>query len=330
MVALPIPELRGLIVRRLGQMYSPAASERMAEIILFGDLIGRPTHGIARILPGTRGAMDEPGGEQMTVSRLGPASASVEGRPGMLVADVATDLVIELADRTPAVVTTRGSISTSGSLTYYLERLADAGIVGMVVTNTVAIVTVPGGKGPVLGTNPIAFGIPSTGLPFIFDMGTSAVTGGDVLGAIARGEALPPDVALDADGSPTTDPDDVFGGGGLLPFGGHKGLGLSMFVEMLAGVLAGASAAPSVDDDGAGGWGHVFVGIPLAAVGDPDEVRARTDAMISRLLAHPTADGAAVRIPGHRSLGRRDAARASGMVDVDESTLARLRELVGS
>ena len=328
MVALPIAELRTLIVRRLGQMYSPGTSERMAEIILFGDLIGRPTHGIARILPGTRGAMDEPGGERVTVERSGPSSATVDGRPGMLVADTATDLLIELASETPAVVTTRGSISTSGSLTWYLERLTAAGIAGIVATNTVAIVTVPGGKGPVLGTNPIAFGIPSTGLPFIFDMGTSAITGGDVLGAIARDEQLPPGVALDADGSATTDPRAVFGGGGLLPFGGHKGLGLSMVVEMLAGVLAGASAAPSLDDEGAGGWGHVFIGVPLAALGDPDEIRARADAVMSRFLSHPTAEGTEVRIPGHRSLARRDAAVAAGLVEVDDTTLASLRELV--
>jgi delta1-piperideine-2-carboxylate reductase len=106
----------------------------------------------------------------------------------------------------------------------------------------------------------------------------------------------------------------VLGGGALLPFGGHKGLGLSLTVEILNKALTGASGDP-------GDWGHVFVAFSASLLGDEVDVRRRAQAEVERLEA------AGTRIPGHHTLRSRDEALRRGWVDVDDDVF---RKVVGS
>ncbi|MFP5333307.1 MAG: Ldh family oxidoreductase [Acidimicrobiia bacterium] len=321
-VTIAIAELRRLIVARLAQRFSLDEAERMADVVLFGELAGRPSHGISRILPGRHGATDEPPGPKPKIERIGPTAARIHGSPGMLVASLATDVTIELAGGAGmAVVTTVGSKSTSGSLTYYVEQLTNAGLIGIVTANTLSFIAPPGGSQRTLGTNPIAIGVPTTGLPFVYDVGTAAISFGELAAARGGGLPIPSGVAVDRTGATTTDPAAVMDGGALMAFGGHKGFGLAMAVELLNGVLAGATAVGVTPEDP---WGHVFIGISLASLGDPAEMRVRAQEIVDQLAA---TDG--VRIPGHRSLATRDASLARGTVDVDAAALEELRVLVG-
>jgi delta1-piperideine-2-carboxylate reductase len=163
----------------------------------------------------------------------------------------------------------------------------------------------------------MVFGIPTAEAPFVLDMATSAVTGGDVLTAASNEADLAPGIAVDARGEPTTDPLDVLrGGGAVLPFGGHKGLGLALTVEILNRALTGATGDP-------GDWGHVFVVFSLGLLGDEDAVRARAQAEVERLRE------AGARIPGHQTLANRDAALERGWVEIDDEVFSRLEESVG-
>ena len=317
-----IPQLRALIVRRLSQKYSPEDAELMADSVLFGDLCGRASHGMARILPGSYGAMDEDVTSVPVIERTGPQSARITGGPGILVASMATKLVGELAEQHGmAVVTTTGSHSTSGSLTYYVEQLTNRDLVALVTTNTMSFITPRGGKQRMLGTNPLAVGIPTQSHPFVADLSTAAITGGEVVNAATAGAPLPEDVAVDADGNTTTDPAAVLDGGALLPFGGHKGLGLSMMVQLLSGVLAGSSDLPIGPQDD---WSHFFLAISLATFGDASSLKESAQSAIDAIRSTETQDGSEVRIPGHQSLARRDAALEKGVVDVEEDHLRQL------
>ena len=327
MRTIEISELRRLTLARLRQRFSKEASERMAEVILFGELSGRASHGIQRLLPGSYGPLDEEPGPAPTIERPRHNSARVHGRPGMLVASIACDLAIDLAsDSGMSAVTARGSRSTSGSLNYFVERMTEAGMVAMISANTLAFVTPHGGKGRLLGTNPLAMGVPSSGRPFIIDMATSASNVGEVMAAAAAGTTLSPGIAVDSSGNETRSPSDVLDGGALLPFGGHKGLGLAMMIELMNGVLAGAGAAPTGSSDG---WGHVFVAMSLEAFGDPDELRQRAQEIIERFESAPTVDERPPRIPGRASLDRRDQALVRGTVEVDDEAFDQLVSLVG-
>lgn len=316
MVRVEIETLRSAILQCLASRFSPENATRICDVALFGEMAGRTSHGILRILAGSYGVFDEEPGPSPDVVIAGPSAARVEGRPGMLVAALGAEVAERLATETGfAVVTTRGSRSTSGSLTYFVEKLTNAGLVGFVSAGTVNFVTTPGGSDRVLGTNPFAFGIPAKGRPLILDMATSAISGGDVLTARAEGLDLPPEVAVDSSGVPTIDPLDVLRGGALLPFGGHKGLGLSIMIEVLNTALTGAQGDP-VD------WGHLYVAFSLSMLGDENVIRQKAEDQLDRLR------GIGTRIPGHSSLSNRDEALRRGWVEVDDDAYSRLIELV--
>jgi LDH2 family malate/lactate/ureidoglycolate dehydrogenase len=115
------------------------------------------------------------------------------------------------------------------------------GMIGIAMSNVAPNMVAPGGSKPVTGNNPIAVAVPTFGeFPFVFDISLSAVSGGKILVAAKNGEQIPLGWATDRQGHPTTDPNVGFKGF-LLPMGGHKGLGLSLLVDILCGVITGGS-----------------------------------------------------------------------------------------
>jgi LDH2 family malate/lactate/ureidoglycolate dehydrogenase len=129
---------------------------------------------------------------------------------------------------------------------YYAQQAARAGMIGLALSNSFPKVTAHGGIAPVLGTNPFAFAAPRrNGHSLLLDMATSSLAGSTVRERIETGEPLPPGLAADASGNPITDPGNV-ASGALLPFGGPKGYGLALFVELLSGVITGAGVSHGV------------------------------------------------------------------------------------
>ena len=122
------------------------------------------------------------------------------------------------------------------------------GVIGIALANSPEFVAAaPGGKA-CFGTNPIAFGIPSSSGPLCFDMATSAIALFGVLTSKAKGEPLPPNVAYGKDGGWTTDAAEALEGGAIATFGGHKGAGLSLCVELLAGAIEHGRGHVDPDD----------------------------------------------------------------------------------
>ena len=130
---------------------------------------------------------------------------------------------------------------TCTSLGYFTEQIANAGYIGIGLTNASAVVSPPGGTKPVLGTNPIAMAIPAKngGVKFQFDQSTSAIALGKITMAAAAGETIPLGWAIDSDGNPTTDPKAALKGS-LVSTGGYKGYGFGLMAEVLAAALTGS------------------------------------------------------------------------------------------
>jgi delta1-piperideine-2-carboxylate reductase len=146
-----------------------------------------------------------------------------------------------------------------------------------------------------------------------FDMATSAIALFGVLSAKAKGEALPPEVAYGKDGTWTTDAAQVLDGGAIATFGGHKGMGLSLTVELLAGALSGAAVLGEVESKrSAKSWGHTFIGIRPDALTDDFPRKA------SSILQAVSASGDTVRIPGDRSARTAAARREIGVMPIPE------------
>ncbi len=130
----------------------------------------------------------------------------------------------------------------TGMLSYYAEMAAARGLVSITASNASPWVAPHGATEGRLGTNPICFGFPSADDPVIFDIGTSAIIHAEVTLARRLGNDLPENVAFDRDGLPTRDPAAALAGA-FAAWGGHKGSGLGIAVQLL-GILAGSPPIP--------------------------------------------------------------------------------------
>ena len=233
--------------------------------------------------------------------------------PGMLAAVTAVDLAIKKTKQNPiAIVSAFNTSTSSGQLAFYVERIANAGRIGIALANSPEFVAAGAGAKPTFGTNPLAVGIPQKDKdPFIFDMATSAVALFGVLSAKAKNEPLPDMVAYGKDGSWTKDASEVLDGGAIATFGGHKGAGLSLCVELLAGALSGAAVLGQCESKrSAKNWGHTFIAIdPNALV---DDFESRTASIIDTVKI----SGPDVRIPGERSAETARLRRSSGEMPI--------------
>ena len=215
-------------------------AQLQAEIMTAAELCGN-NQGLVKMFQPALMA-PTPGASKPTVERETATSAVVNANqsPGMLAAIRAADLAISKVESAGpiAIVAAHNTSTSSGQLAFYVERMAKQGVIGIALANSPEFVAAaPGGKA-CFGTNPIAFGIPSSSGPLCFDMATSAIALFGVLTSKAKGEPLPPNVAYGKDGGWTTDAAEALEGGAIATFGGHKGAGLSLCVELLAGALA--------------------------------------------------------------------------------------------
>ena len=207
----------------------------------------------------------------------------------------------------------------SGRSAYYVEMIAKADLVGIHTAGSGRAVAPPGGKRPALGTNPFAFGLPSTRGPIVFDMGTSAFMGTDLVYRERMGQRLPKGVAIDEEGQPTCDPTRARAGA-LLPFGGYKGFGLAFVVQAL-GLLAGPAPDPDSDD------GYLFLVFKPDLLAGLDGFKQQLSALIDRIKATPRQSGVSeIRMPGERAIRSREKGLREG-IEVDRlvyEALARL------
>jgi len=197
----------------------------------------------------------------------------------------------------------------SGRNAYYVEMIANANLIGIHTAGSARTVAPPGGTRPALGTNPIAFGLPSSRGPIVFDMGTSAFMGTDLAYRERMGQMLPEGVAIDSEGQPTRNPT-LARAGALLPFGGYKGFGLALIVQAF-GLLAGSVLDPDKDD------GYLFVVFKPDLLADLDDFKQQVAELIERVKATPRQDEALeIRIPGERAFRSRERASREG-IEID-------------
>ena len=207
----------------------------------------------------------------------------------------------------------------SGRSAYYMEMIANADLVGMHTAASARSVAPFGGARAALGTNPIAFGMPSSRGPVVLDMGTSAFMGTELAYRERLGQLLPDGVAVDAEGHPTRDPAKARLGA-LLPFGGYKGFGLAFIVQAL-GVLAGSALDPDKDD------GYLFVVIKPELLIDPDDFKMQISSLVDRIKATPCQPGVSeIRIPGERAFRSREQALRDG-IEIDRVVYEALKSL---
>ncbi|MEQ8287601.1 Ldh family oxidoreductase [Thalassospira sp.] len=214
----------------------------------------------------------------------------------------------------------------AGVMGLTVERLAQQGLAAMMFANAPAAMAAWGGRRPMFGTNPIAFGVPvgTAGDPIIIDLALSKVARGKIMAAKQKGVAIPDDWAFDPDGNPTTDPVKALDGT-MVPAGGVKGAALAMMVELLAAGLTGAQfghqSSSLFDDKGKPpALGQMIIAIDPAASGGPGVSEHLAE------IANELAAEEGVRLPGRRGKLARLAAEADG-IEVEDDVIAAIEEI---
>ena len=330
-------ELSALAVAALrGRGLALPDAEAAARVFVLADLFGLSTHGVSRI---PQYAARMPCGidpaARPAATRVAPGLVLLDGGNGVgpLVGMRALDAALDAAREVGiAACFVRGS-NHFGPIMPYVWIAAEQGFASLVMTNATTTIAPWGGRDTRLGNNPLGIGVPGCegADPVILDMAMSVAARAKIRSALARGEALPEGWAADADGRPTTDPAAALKGF-LLPVGGHKGYGLAIMVDMLAGLLSGAAYltrvsswvdAPEAPQD----LGHMFVVLNVSRLAAPEALSAKLKDFAAIIHDTPPADPAnPVRLPGEREIALLRRQRAEG-VRVAQADLDAMKAL---
>ncbi|OQV03815.1 hypothetical protein CLAIMM_08809 [Cladophialophora immunda] len=296
--------------------------------IMDAQLRGYGPTGLARVLTIAERVREKlVGSADMVVTRERPASAQLDahGAIGYLAAHRATELAISKAKAGGVGVVGVSDTFYAGMLSYYAEMCTRQDLVALVTASAGPWVAPEGSSTPRFGTNPLCIAFPSaSNQPVIWDIGTSKIIHAQVKLAQLMGEELPEGTAFDADGHPTRDPFRAFDGGAMAVWGGHKGSGLAIAIQLL-GALAGAPAHTGTHD----GWGVLVIAMdpemfrPLADF--KREVAAYSDTIRA---SRPLEGNGPIRMPFDRSWESRERTREGGVVEVDRSVLEGLQKLI--
>ncbi len=256
-----------------------------------------------------------------------PVSASLDGgdQVGYLVGRRATELAIDKARTTGLAVAGAHETWYTGMFSYYLELITKAGFAGMIAGSGPQRVAPEGGTQARFGTNPIAFGFPTTSTPVIWDIGTAGVMSGEVTLRMRLGEKLPEGLAFDQRGAPTRDPATAFEGA-FAVWGGHKGSGLAMAVQLL-GMMCGAAAAPS----GLRDCGFFVLVVDPGLLSSAEDYRQRVaDYADSLRETRPVDPSRPVRVPFERSAAERARRLAADAIEVPDQVYEALVQISGA
>jgi len=322
---ISIADATDLAVRALTRAgMHPHAARIVADHLVDANLCGHEFSSLPRVLAIADELRKRPPPGEIRVVREDRCSAVIDGGDNVayVVSIAAIDKALEICRKNGVAVVTANNTWFSGRCAYYVERAARQGFVALHTTNVTARVAPHGGIDRLMGTNPLAIAFPGEDDPIVIDIGTSATSWGDVLLAREKGELLPAGVAVDARGRPTVDPGAALEGA-FLPWGGHRGSGLSLAIQLL-GILAGS--APVIRD--VGGFGLFFLVIDPETLIPGGQFKARASELRRAVAAsRPVEAGTGVRVPGDGSLLRRKEALAAGVVTVDERIYQRILAL---
>ena len=259
-------------------------------------------------------AADEKTGKARTPVKIvheTPVSALLDGgnNVGYIAAYRAAEVAIQKARAAGMASVGAYNSYYSGRNAYFVEKIVREGLVAFHACGAHPFVLPPGGARPMLGTNPICFGFPSDDGPVVFDIGTASLMHGEVSLHARLNEPLPEGVGFDADGKPSRDAAAVLKGG-VAPFGGHKGYGLSFSVQAL-GLLAGAALAHGQVRD----YGFLFWVVNPEVMLPGGQFKSQMSEYVRQMKATPRQPGVEeIRIPSERAYRERELRRKEGIV----------------
>jgi LDH2 family malate/lactate/ureidoglycolate dehydrogenase len=309
-----IEDLRYCLIAAFERLELPREdAEQVAAVLLDAELRGHESHGVhllgfladayrgggmnprprIRVLRETEGALLLDGNRSHVVGAVRAMRWCIERareRKGMAVAGVRNSQLI-----VPG---------------FYTRMAAEAGLIGFACANAIPMVAPPGGRTPTFGSNPFAYAIPAGRYPpVVLDMATTTGAAFKVRLAAQRNRPVPEGTILDREGRPTTAPNEFVRGGLMAPLGSpvapHKGFGLALVFDALAGVLTGATFARNFASEPATAGNATFWALDVEAFLPREEFLARMEAQIDQVKSGERLAGVdELSVPGERSYRR--------------------------
>lgn len=306
-------------------------AENIADNLVMANLRGVDSHGIIRIPYYADGLRKDfvRAGSDIQVVEESPSITMLDGGKGLgiPVATKATDLAIEKARATGVGVVGVRNLGHVGMLAYYMKKTIRHGFIGFACVNAPAVMIPWGGVENMFGTNPLCVGFPmDEGNSIILDMATSGMARFKIMVAALRDKAIPEGVALDKQGQPTTSPQEALEGF-LLPFGGYKGYGLVLAIEVLTSALLGALQSKDIELHASTQGGFFISVIDISRFRDYAEYQKDVLHLVGNVKSSPLADGfTEIFVPGE--IEEREAERRTrDGIPVEDTTWQELIKL---
>jgi L-2-hydroxycarboxylate dehydrogenase (NAD+) len=313
--------------------YSREDSQIIAGVILEADLRGIESHGVQRLnfyYQGIKQAKIKVNG-QIEIVHETPVSAVIDAHEvaGQLSGYKAMQLAIQKAKDTGFGMVVARNANHYGIAGYYPIMAIKERLLGLSMTNTDAMLPPTYGKKAMLGTNPIAVGINAHPYPFILDMATSVISRGKTEVYEKKNQPMPSGWGLDAEEINYALKNKLFGGllplgGALETFGGHKGYGLALMVEIFAGIFAGGNTSNYIS-------GHkfcsCFMAIDYGIFGDKTEIENRLSVYLQQIRDSEKVEGQTrIYTHGEKEAEARQDRLQNGIL-VNEATVAEIQKL---
>ncbi len=276
----------------------------LSETIMKAERDGSLSHGLFRLPAYVAGLKSKKinGKARPEVKKISPNVIKVLGNHALapMVLKVGIPELVKAAKETGVAILAITNSHHMAAMWPETEAIAEQGLVAFACTSYKPMVAPAGAKKAFFGTNPISFAWPRPGkTPVVYDMATASMAMGEVQVAAREGHKVPVGTGLNKDGNETTDPNEIAKGGVILPFGGYKGSGIAMMVELLAGALLGESfsyeTAEKDNNDGGPPAGGEFI---LAMSPDKisgDDWKNHSDEFFNKMKSME-----GVRLPGER------------------------------
>lgn len=288
-------------VEAFTKMGVPEADARIVTSNLVeGELRGLSSHGLSRMIFYIN-KLDAGGFKinpelKVLEERTSTLLIDADNGMGAVIGSRAMKMCIQKAEKSGIACVAVRNGNHFGIAAFYSMMALDKDMIGIAMCNSVAKMAVYGGTEPVLGTNPLSIAVPADKrFPLVFDAATSEVALGRIMVADIEGKPIPEGWAIDYEGYPTQNPKSALQGA-LLPFGGYKGSGLAVMIDVFSAVLSGAlfgthAGELRADPEKGQDIGFFFGAIDIASFQDVVSFKKRIDQMITELKASRKAEG---------------------------------------
>lgn len=330
-VEVPVTDAREIALHILESCgCDPHEAAEVTDHLIDADRCGVESHGLVRVLQYAReydNGLLTPGAPIDAVTETANhLHLDANGGIGIRAMRTAVDAATKRARRNGLAMATLTGAGHTGRLGAFAETAANRGCLTITLgggdRKRWRMVAPHGGRQGLLPTNPYCIGVPGGAQgPVVLDFATGMVAGGWIYAAREAGAQLPTGMIINRHGEPTTDPNDYFAGGAILPKGGHIGSGLALIAEVIGEAMLGPVRKGEIN------W--MVLAIDCTAHAAPDAMRAAAEEILSEIRACPPLHkGVPVDVPGERERNR--AAAVADTVSLPVPIWKRIEALADS